>query len=101
MITTPYHVYDPHTTHHGVVSFSRQRTSKIMYINELLDSSALILSRKISQVTRYKLKTDKFASENFQVMNYGIGGRISYHLDETLEGLPEKLAYGGGKFGLK
>ena len=27
------------------------------------------------------MKEEQFASENYQIMNYGIGGRISMHLD--------------------
>ena len=52
-----------------------------MYMNEILVPEAMDLSRKISQVTRYKMKEEKFASENFQIMNYGIGGKISTHVD--------------------
>ena len=52
-------------------------------MNELLVPEAMRLSKKVEQVTRFKLKDDKYGSENFQVMNYGIGGRISTHLDSV------------------
>ena len=54
-----------------------------MYMNERLVPMAMTLSKKITLATRYHMKKEKYASENFQVMNYGIGGRISGHLDST------------------
>ena len=64
-------------------SYSKLRTSKVMYMNEKLVPMAMTLSKKITLATRYHMKKEKYASENFQVMNYGIGGRISGHLDST------------------
>ena len=64
-------------------SFTKLRTSKVMYMNELLVPEAMALSKKVSQITRYRLKEEIYASENFQIMNYGIGGRISTHLDSS------------------
>ena len=64
-------------------SYSKLRTSKVMYMNERLVPMAMTLSKKITLATRYHMKKEKYASENFQVMNYGIGGRISGHLDST------------------
>ena len=66
-----------------VSSYTQYRTSKVMYMNELLVPEAMDLSRKISQLTRFRLKEEKYASENFQVMNYGIGGKITCHLDSS------------------
>ena len=66
-----------------IEKFSRRRTSKVMYMNELLVPEASDLSRKISQITRFRLKEEKYASENFQIMNYGIGGKITSHLDSS------------------
>ena len=54
-------------------SFTNKRTSKVMYMNELLVPEAMALSKKVSQITRYRLKEEIYASENFQIMNYGIG----------------------------
>ena len=71
-----------------------------MYMNEKLVPEAMVLSKKIELATRFKLYHEKYASENFQVMNYGIGGKISGHADsqgETVEksveveGRPGKL----------
>ena len=61
--------------------FSKKRTSKVMYMNELLIPEAQKISHKIESITKLFLKSDQYASENFQVMNYGIGGKISYHSD--------------------
>ena len=61
--------------------FTRRRTSKVMYMNELLVPEVAGLSKNIELATGFKLKHERFASENFQVMNYGIGGKISAHLD--------------------
>ena len=52
-------------------SFSKQRTSKVMYMNEHLIPEAMSLSRRIELATRIKLYNEKYASENYQVMNYG------------------------------
>ena len=52
-----------------------------MYMNEKLVSEANAVSKKIEMLTRMTMKGDKYASENFQVMNYGIGGKISSHID--------------------
>ena len=52
-------------------------------MNEQLVPEAMRLSKKVEQVTRFKLKDDKYGSENFQVMNYRVGGRISTHLDSV------------------
>ena len=61
--------------------FTRRRTSKVMYMNELLVPEVSGLSKNIELATGFQLKHERFASENFQVMNYGIGGKISAHLD--------------------
>ena len=66
-----------------VASYTQYRTSKVMYMNEKLVPEAMTISKKITLATKYDMKKDKYASENFQVMNYGIGGRISGHLDSN------------------
>ena len=52
-----------------------------MYMNEHKIDVAKALSDKIELAMKYKLYNQKFASENYQVMNYGIGGTISSHVD--------------------
>lgn len=61
--------------------FSTLRTSKVVYLNEKHEQGALHVSKTIEYVTRMKLSHERFASENFQVMNYGIGGKIAPHMD--------------------
>ena len=67
----------------------------------------MALSRKIERATKFNLYNEKFASENYQIMNYGIGGTISPHVDsdsvfkEELPGAPltaENLLFGGPRF---
>ena len=65
--------------------FSKKRTSKVMYMNENLVKEAMVVSKKIEMATRFRLSYEKFASENFQVMNYGIGGKIDAHVDASGE----------------
>ena len=71
----------PYVTKGVENGYSNKRTSKVMYMNELLVPEANKLSRNIEWITRMKLKSDQYSSENFQVMNYGIGGKISSHVD--------------------
>ena len=40
-----------------------------------------IVSDRIEGAMRFKLYSEEFASENYQTMNYGIGGTISGHVD--------------------
>ena len=58
-----------------------------MYINEKLTSKAMKLSKSIELALKLRLSHEKYASENFQIMNYGIGGKISPHIDSDNEGL--------------
>ena len=62
-------------------SYSKKRTSKVMYMNELLVPEVMKVSTKIEMITKLFLKSDQYASENYQAMNYGIGGKISSHVD--------------------
>ena len=94
---TPY--VEPHAKQK---EFSKLRTSKVMYMNEKLVPEAMILSKKIELATRFKLYHEKYASENFQIMNYGIGGKISGHVDTGGEIIMEstwKKIEKGNKFG--
>ena len=71
----------PYLTDEDNLEFSKDRTSKVMYMNENLVPQAMVLSQKIELATRFTLSNEIFASENFQIMNYGIGGKISAHTD--------------------
>ena len=62
-------------------NYSQERTSKIRYVNETLTPEAMDISRNIEYATRFKLFNRLFASENFQIMNYGVGGKINPHVD--------------------
>merc|ERR1711976_833081 len=69
-------------------------------MNEKIVPMAMTLSKKIDLATRYKMKEDKYGSENFQIMNYGIGGRISGHLDSTgIQQDPSVLSSENNAFG--
>ena len=63
----------PYTVGKGTVNYSKLRTSKIMYQNERLVKESMPISDRIEWLTQLRLKSELFASENFQVMNYGIG----------------------------
>ena len=54
----------------------------------------------IEQLTNCVLKKTPFDSENYQVMNYGIGGFISIHSDSSSgqKNEPESVRFGGLRF---
>ena len=61
MKSTPY-------TNTGVYeTFSRKRTSKVMYINEKLNANAMKISQNMELATNTILSRNQFDSENFQV----------------------------------
>ena len=48
----------------------------------LLDRESLVdLSRRIQLITKFSLINEKYASENYKVMNYGLGGAVKTHWD--------------------
>ena len=64
-----------------------------MYMNERLVPEVEAMSIKAQQITKLNLYNEQFASENYQIMNYGIGGKISGHIDSPgviYENLQEK-----------
>ena len=62
LVTTPYLI-------DGIEKkFSKQRVSKIKYINELQDENALKISQKIEMATKFVLFQTLFDSENYQVI---------------------------------
>ena len=97
----------PYTSNGSYDNFSKGRTSKVKYANERLVPEAMVLSKKIELATKFNLYHEDYASENYQIMNYGIGGTISPHVDsdsvfkEELPGAPltaENLLFGGPRF---
>ena len=64
MKTTPYLTGDHQDT------YSRWRTSKVMYINERKNANAKRISKKIELVTNCILAKNQYDSENFQVNEY-------------------------------
>ena len=74
-ISTPYFVGGSQK------SYSKERTSKVGYLNETFVPEAMVISKNIELATRFKIISKLFASENYQVMNYGLGGKIDPHVD--------------------
>ena len=66
----------------NVESYTKFRTSKVMYMNENVYSISNDLSQLINLALKFNVSS-KFGSENYQVMNYGLGGTIITHLDST------------------
>ena len=52
-----------------------------MYLNEHKEDVARKLSDKVQLAMRFNIYRNYLDSENYQVMNYGIGGTISGHVD--------------------
>ena len=50
-------------------------------MSERKEEIARKLSNRVQLATRFNLYKKYMDSENYQVMNYGIGGTISGHLD--------------------
>lgn len=97
MKTTPY------MQKGSAKDYSTSRTSKVFYLNEIYVQDAMTLSKRIQLATKFKLKDDKYGSENYQVMNYGMGGRISGHVDsvnsdDDQNSMSEWLKFGGVRF---
>ena len=46
-------------------------------MNEFVVPETMAISKRIELVTNFQLSTKKFGSENFQIMNCGLGGMIS------------------------
>ena len=54
-------------------------------MSELKEDVARKVSDRIEAGMRFKLYNEMYASENYQTMNYGIGGTISGHVDSLGE----------------
>ena len=66
----------------NVSTYTQYRTSKVMYMNEKMYPSANAFSKRLNLALKFNV-TSQFGSENYQVMNYGLGGTIVSHLDST------------------
>ena len=64
-------------------SVTNARTSKMMYQSEHVHPEVKGFADRIQLITKFKLYNEKFASENFKVMNYGLGGKVQAHWDAT------------------
>ena len=83
----------------GVVrEFSYDRISKVHYLSERTDNLTWRITKRLELAMAYNLYiADRpYTSENYQIMNYGIGGQISLHLDDT--NVPTDNGIGGGRF---
>ena len=65
-----------------VATYTQYRTSKVMYMNEEIYPTANTFSARLNLALKFNV-TSRFGSENYQVMNYGLGGTIISHLDST------------------
>ena len=52
-------------------------------MNENIYSSAFDISKRIQLATNTRVYGEQYASENYQIMNYGIGGKITPHVDSA------------------
>ena len=64
-----------------------------MYLNEHKEDVARKLSDKVQLAMRFNIYRNYLDSENYQVMNYGIGGTISGHVDSPSKLNPEAVFY--------
>ena len=72
---TPYNVAGE------LVKYSARRTSKLLYMSESSHSLVPKITRRIELATQFHLNTVHLDSENYQIMNYGLGGAIDVHRD--------------------
>jgi hypothetical protein len=85
MKATPYAVSKAGDESSGVdLDFSYDRTSKVHYLSERTDDLMAQISRRMELATGFRVfkPTYNYTSENYQIMNYGLGGKIGLHLDE-------------------
>ena len=76
----------PLTVDGELKKFTLRRISKINFIPDEPDTASDAITRRMMLATRWRLDRP-FSQENYQVMNYGPGGSINYHLDQTDEEL--------------
>jgi prolyl 4-hydroxylase len=78
----------PLTVAGRVEAYTGRRSSKVVYQSEALSPVLAAMSRTTERVTGLRLTGEKFASENWQVMNYGLGGTIRVHTDVQVDMKP-------------
>ncbi len=95
---TPYLKPTPYSLNQKTMPYSKLRTSKVMYQNEFLWQAAMQVSNNIQNATGFQLYKTPYDSENYQVMNYGLGGKISGHWDissQSSENSADATIWGG------
>ena len=87
----------PYLTGQELQEFSYDRTSKVHYLSERTDNLTRRLTKRLELAMAYNIYVaDRpYVSENYQIMNYGIGGKIGLHLD-TGDDIQEN-GVGGGR----
>ncbi|XP_059085836.1 prolyl 4-hydroxylase subunit alpha-1-like [Tigriopus californicus] len=94
--TTPLNVQNE------IRDFTDLRSSKVAYFHDQDHPTAQKMSQKIEKALNFHLSTEFYASENYQIMNYGVGGNIVGHLDSvgTLDPIAyqRNLKHGGERF---
>ena len=87
----------PYLTGQELQEFSYDRTSKVHYLSERTGNLTRRLTKRLELATAYNIyMADRpYVSENYQIMNYGIGGKIGLHLD-TGDDIQEN-GVGGGR----
>ena len=88
----------PYAAGNKLLDFSYDRTSKVHYLSERTDNLTQRLSKRLGLAMAYNIYLDDrpYTSENFQIMNYGIGGKIGLHLDTS--NAAQENGIGGGRF---
>ena len=72
--------------------YTSRRTSKVTYRSEKSLAEPLSAwTRRIELATRLDLTSTKLSSENYQIMNYGLGGAILTHRDSDDQGLEDPV----------
>ena len=92
---TPYRVAGE------LVKYSARRTSKLLYLSDSSFPLVPKISRRIELATRFQLMGHQLDSENYQIMNYGLGGAIDVHRDSdgpNQEGTVESVEMGNNNF---
>ena len=59
------------------------RTCKVTYLSDKTYPLMERLTKRIETITKFDLSKEQFSSENFKIMNYGIGGKIFGHWDSS------------------